>query len=86
MGDREKGGYRKVSQGSGKTVMKPITTPITSQIDSHETNEADSNGREEIIMEMSTIVTSSNKCCEKGKQVIRPILTIPILMTPMKLM
>ncbi|CAI2185217.1 8529_t:CDS:2 [Funneliformis geosporum] len=34
---------------------------MTSQIDSHETNEAESSGREEIIMETFIIVTSSNK-------------------------
>ncbi|CAI2163630.1 17835_t:CDS:2 [Funneliformis geosporum] len=61
-GGREKGDYRKVSQSSGKTVMKSITMLMTSQIDSYETNEAKSSRREEIIMETSTIVTFSNKC------------------------
>ncbi|CAI2192022.1 18840_t:CDS:2, partial [Funneliformis geosporum] len=58
---REKTG----TEGNKKTIMKPITTPMTSQIDSHETNEVESSEKEEIIMEMSTIVTSSNKCHEK---------------------
>ncbi|CAI2193125.1 7235_t:CDS:2, partial [Funneliformis geosporum] len=67
---REKGSYRRVSQGSGKTgktVIKPIITPMTFQIDLHETNEAKSSGREEIIMEMFTIVifSNNNKCQKK---------------------
>ncbi|CAI2197990.1 388_t:CDS:1, partial [Funneliformis geosporum] len=69
-----------------KDCYEAITTPMTFQIDLHETNEAESSRKEEIIMETSTIVTSSNKCHEKGKQVIRAISTILILTTPMKLM
>ncbi|CAI2193531.1 5015_t:CDS:2 [Funneliformis geosporum] len=67
-------------------IEQVITAGCREKSSYRKVSQAESSGREEIIMETSTIVTFSNKCREKGKQVIRPISTIPILITPMKLM
>src|SRR5439155_1203009 len=54
--------------GRGKSTMEPISnTSITPQADFNETNEIEGG-----------IPNSHNKGREKGKQVVRPVLTLPI--------
>ena len=69
-GGRENGGHKKngCGRGRGKSTMEPISnTSITPQADFNETNEIEGG-----------IPNSHNKGREKGKQVVRPVLTLPI--------